>query len=72
MHNAQVDALRALLAPTGWLDRTRQFAGALRHRARTPQGLLIVGTPHDYYRGRSFRQPVIDITASINRKAEPV
>ena len=39
--------MRALLAPTGWLDRTRQFAGALRHRARTPQGLLIVGTPDD-------------------------
>jgi hypothetical protein len=47
MHNAQVEALRALLAPTGWLDRTRQFAGALRHRARTPQGLLIVGTPDE-------------------------
>ncbi len=47
VHNAQVEALRALLAPTGWLDRTRQFAGALRHRARTPQGLLIVGTPDD-------------------------
>ncbi len=47
MHNAQVEALRALLAPTGWLDRTRQFAGALRRRATTPQGLLIVGTPDD-------------------------
>ena len=47
MHNAQVEALRVLLAPTGWLDRTRQFAGALRCRARTPQGLLIVGTPDD-------------------------
>jgi hypothetical protein len=45
--NAQLEALRAVLAPTGWLDRTRQFAGALRHRARTPQGLLIVGTPDD-------------------------
>jgi hypothetical protein len=47
VHNAQVEALRALLAPTGWLDRTRQFAGALRGRARTPQGLLIVGPPDD-------------------------
>ncbi|MHB1433781.1 MAG: hypothetical protein ACYCVZ_16925 [Streptosporangiaceae bacterium] len=47
MDSAQVEALRALLAPTGWIDRTRQFAGALRLRARTPQGLLIVGTPTD-------------------------
>ena len=42
-----MEALRALLAPTGWIDRTRQFAGALRLRARTPHGLLIVGTPGD-------------------------
>jgi UDP-N-acetyl-D-mannosaminuronic acid dehydrogenase len=27
--------------------------------------LLIVGVPHDCYRGRTFRQPVIDITATI-------
>ena len=47
MQTAQVDALRALLASTGWLDRTRYFAGALRRRARTPNGLLIVGTPAD-------------------------
>jgi hypothetical protein len=45
VQTAQVDALRALLAPTGWLERTRHFAGALRRRARTPHGLLIVGTP---------------------------
>jgi hypothetical protein len=45
MNTAQVDALRALLASTGWWERTRQFAAALRWRARTPQGLLIVGTP---------------------------
>jgi UDP-N-acetyl-D-mannosaminuronic acid dehydrogenase len=31
--------------------------------------LLVVGTPHDCYRGLSFRQPVIDITATITRKA---
>ncbi|HXG09551.1 MAG TPA: nucleotide sugar dehydrogenase [Gemmataceae bacterium] len=31
--------------------------------------LLIVGTPHDCYRGLNFRQPVIDITATITRKA---
>lgn len=47
MHTAQVDALRALLAPTGWLERTRHFASALRLRSRTPNGLLIVGTPAD-------------------------
>ncbi len=47
MNTAQVDALRALLASTGWLDRTRRFAVALRRRSRTPQGLLVVGTPAD-------------------------
>jgi UDP-N-acetyl-D-mannosaminuronic acid dehydrogenase len=31
--------------------------------------LLVVGTPHDCYRGLSFRQPVIDITATLTRKA---
>lgn len=29
--------------------------------------LLVVGTPHDCYRSLSFRQPVIDITATIGR-----
>jgi len=29
--------------------------------------LLIVGTPHDCYRCLSFRQPIIDITATIGR-----
>ena len=38
-------ALRTLLAPTGWLERTRAFARALRSSARTPGGLLLVGTP---------------------------
>ncbi|HEY1616318.1 MAG TPA: hypothetical protein VGG25_01805 [Streptosporangiaceae bacterium] len=47
MNADQVAALRALLAPTGWLDRTRSFAQALRDYSRTPQGLLIVGTPED-------------------------
>jgi len=47
VQTAQVEALRALLAPTGWLERTRNFAGALRRRSLTPQGLLIVGTPGD-------------------------
>jgi hypothetical protein len=44
---AQVEMLRTVLAPTGWWDRTRQFAAAIRGRARTPHGLLIVGTPAD-------------------------
>jgi UDP-N-acetyl-D-mannosaminuronic acid dehydrogenase len=32
--------------------------------------LLIVGTPHDCYRGLTFRQPVIDITATVTRKGQ--
>ena len=47
MNADQVAALRALLAPTGWLERTRSFARALRDYSRTPQGLLVVGTPAD-------------------------
>jgi hypothetical protein len=43
----QVATLRALLAPTGWLDRTSAFARALRRSARTPNGLLIFGPPQD-------------------------
>jgi hypothetical protein len=41
----QVAALRALLAPTGWLERTRAFVRSLRQATRTPGGLLLVGTP---------------------------
>jgi UDP-N-acetyl-D-mannosaminuronic acid dehydrogenase len=34
--------------------------------------LLIVGTPHDCYKGLSYRQPVLDITATIEvQKREP-
>lgn len=47
MNAAQVEELRALLASTGWWERTRHFAAAIRGRSRTPRGLLIVGTP-DY------------------------
>jgi hypothetical protein len=43
----QVAALRALLAPTGWLDRAADFARALRGSIRTPGGLLLVGTPDE-------------------------
>jgi hypothetical protein len=43
----QVTTLRALLAPTGWLERTRAFARGLRKSTRSPGGLLLVGTPDD-------------------------
>jgi hypothetical protein len=42
MNADQVAALRTLLAPTGWIDRTALFAGALRRSTRT--GLLLIGT----------------------------
>jgi hypothetical protein len=45
VNTAQVEALRTLLASSGWLERTRYFAKALRGRSKTPHGLLIVGTP---------------------------
>jgi hypothetical protein len=44
MNADQVATLRALLAPTGWLDRTSMFGAELRRSARTPHGLLILGT----------------------------
>ncbi|HXZ63262.1 MAG TPA: hypothetical protein VEH05_00915 [Streptosporangiaceae bacterium] len=47
MNADQVATLRALLAPTGWLDRTSAFASALRRSSRTPAGLLIFGPPQD-------------------------
>ena len=45
MDGCQVAALRALLASSGWLERTAEFARALRRSSRTPGGLLVVGTP---------------------------
>ncbi|MBV9795003.1 MAG: hypothetical protein JO016_13820 [Actinobacteria bacterium] len=45
MNRDEVDALRALLAPTGWPDRARTFARALRGSTARPGGLLLVGTP---------------------------
>jgi len=42
-----VATLRALLAPTGWLERTRAFARGLRKSTRSPGGLLLVGIPDD-------------------------
>jgi hypothetical protein len=47
MNAEQVAALRALLAPTGWLERTAFFARALRRTARTPNGLLVFGPAGD-------------------------
>jgi hypothetical protein len=47
VNSDQIAALRVLLEPTGWLDRTRAFARALRQSSRSPQGLLVLGTPAD-------------------------
>jgi hypothetical protein len=41
----EVDALQALLAPTGWPARARSFARALRVSTTRRGGLLLVGTP---------------------------
>ncbi|MDX6335654.1 MAG: hypothetical protein QOG05_2994 [Streptosporangiaceae bacterium] len=46
MDAGQVAELRAVLAPSGWLERSAVLARALR-RSRTPGGLLVVGTPGD-------------------------
>jgi hypothetical protein len=43
----QVESLRALLAPTGWVERTALFADALRRSSRTPHGLLVLGSATD-------------------------
>lgn len=43
----QVATLRALLAPTGWLERTRAFAQGLRSATRLRGGLMVLGTPDD-------------------------
>ena len=45
MNAEQVAALRMLLAPTGWVERAAEFARSMRGSARTPGGLLLVGTP---------------------------
>jgi hypothetical protein len=41
----QVHVLRNLLATSGWVERTRDFAGSLRRSTSRPGGLLLVGTP---------------------------
>ena len=37
--------IRELLASTGWVERTREFAGTLRRTTPSAGGLLLVGTP---------------------------
>jgi len=44
MNAEQVAALRAMLAPTSWLQATTSFAAALRASASRRSGLLLVGT----------------------------
>jgi hypothetical protein len=43
----QVATLRALLAPTGWLERTRAFAQGMRSATRLRGGLMVIGTPDE-------------------------
>jgi hypothetical protein len=47
MDASQVGTLRELLSATGWPERTRDFARALRSRTRLPGGLLLFGPPGD-------------------------
>lgn len=42
-----VVALRALLASTGWVERTHRFGRALRGAGHEPGRLLVVGTPDE-------------------------
>jgi hypothetical protein len=43
----QVQLLRDLLSSSGWVERTRDFAGSLRRSTTRPGGLLLVGTPNE-------------------------
>ncbi|MEU6035227.1 hypothetical protein ABZ801_07435 [Actinomadura sp. NPDC047616] len=43
----RVTMLREVLSATGWLERTGDLGRAVRVSARTPGGLLLVGTPGD-------------------------
>jgi hypothetical protein len=43
----QVAMLRAVLSSTGWLERTGEFARAMRLSTRDAGGLMLVGTPGD-------------------------
>lgn len=43
----QAELLRDVLAGSGWVERTVEFARAMRVNTRTPGGLLLFGTPTD-------------------------
>lgn len=43
--SARVQLLRELLATTGWIERTRDFARSLDRPSAAPGSLLLVGTP---------------------------
>jgi hypothetical protein len=43
----QVAMLREALSATGWLERTRAFARAMRRSTRDEGGLMLLGTPDD-------------------------
>src|SRR5947208_15229805 len=47
MDAARVAMLRELLATTGWVDRTRDFARTMRRSTDQRGGLLLVGTPDE-------------------------
>jgi hypothetical protein len=47
MDAARVEMMRDLLCSTGWVERTRDFARALRRSTRCVGGLLLVGTPEE-------------------------
>lgn len=47
MDSARVLQLREVLAPSGWVERTRSFARSLQRPAAQPGTLLLVGTPQD-------------------------
>jgi len=47
MNVEQVAALRAMLAPTSWLQATTSFAASLRLSASKRSGLLLLGTADD-------------------------
>ena len=45
MDLSQAQLLRDLLADTGWVEQTQDFARSLRTNTRTPGGLMLVGPP---------------------------
>jgi hypothetical protein len=45
--SARVHVLRELLASSGWVERTRDFATSLRRSTTSAGGFLLVGTPDD-------------------------